>query len=1696
MITTRGAVFFNLIFLLLFILFVSAFSGNSKAEIDIKRIDLSHIEISFQTPEMQLNSVELNSRQFDEINSETSGFWGEPGGPILPSWSRWIEIPEGCMPVLDFDLGEEATYHDVVLKPFPESQSENSNFNSETHISLSLYEIDQFHPVTQIQISEIIWIGNSQKALLDITPYQYNSAKKQLKVYNSISLDVKFLPNPDAAGPSDKILAPVYSEMSRALGEKAYPERDDPELRQDNLGHYVVVIPNEELIEEAGGLLDLIEWKKRKGFLVTIANLDEIGNRSEELGEYLQNAWDEWENPPTYVLLIGDISGNVRVPTFDDRVGGVGQSWHASDNPYVQWEGERDLDLWKTEGFVGRLSAVSQAQVDQISLKILRYERDPFVEEQWIEGAVLIADGVHSCITTNQAVREILQGSGYNRDNIHENYAEWHQGQHPNVNDIRDGVNGGVGFVNFRGYQTWGGVYYNMIHQYNNGAMMPVVTGMVCGTNDYTNAFMDTQPESRGEAWIRAWQGGPRGGVACFGPTDLYTHTWFNNTMDGEFYNSLFNKDVYTLGALCELSKLSLYRNYPSLRSLGNGTSIGYYFYAYVLLGDPGMQVWTTTPEEIQVDFIAEKAVGSSTVSATVLTMGEDPDPVPGAYVHIYIEMEDEELHYGAYTDSEGSVMLIIDPLNEGEYHLTITGPNLIPIQESFEVIQAPVYSAISEVNIDDNNEDGSRGNDNGIINPGEIIELSIPLINTGRNRADGFAVQLSTNSPWVDVTRDEINYPAADADEEVEGENSFLIEINPTIPDSASIVLDLVITSGESQWQESFNLEISGYSFSIVDYTFSNGELEPGEEDNLIFTIENNGQMDSEALSARLFCLNPKIQLSEAESVFGGIASGEQNTNSQYPFEILAGINSFPRSEMHLGMLLFDENGIQDSLTISITLGGPFENAPQGPTEYGYWAFDSRDTTDNMNPEFDWIDGTENLRLTDNNDSETYLGTGGSRVIIDELPFEFIYYGQAYSEMTVGSNGWCAFGRSDQVSWNNQEIGSGLAPPAMLCPYWTDLWSGRVFTRYDEENARFVIEWRNFDERGHNDLTFAVHLYDPNTVVTATGDGEIFFLYGSGYSASPGRDLPGEAVTIGFSSPDRRDGMTITHANNWDPRTDDLEDDMAIRITTGPLMERSVVFGNVRNLETEQLMEGVRVMLEGTGFHGISDRDGNYRIEEAPVGTYTVSAQKRHFNNMDEADIQIVEDEEVEVNFLMTYPTFNINIEDIRIGVLADSSWQHGWAIWNEGNGPLDYEIILDYEVDPPEQDAPWDPVFQYMVGDSVGDSYLLGVAFDGELFYISGPVQRNEYPHKIYTFDKEGNFDHDFDQYNIDSSSSRGYSEMDFNGENLLAVESSRILEITREGEFVDSIDAIYNPTNTVAWSPDRQSIFTKFQTATSFYELDTDGNLLNEYHTGEARLYSFGLTWFPEDEDGYPLYILSKNRYPEEIGGTKFQLTKLDPETGDFRHVKYFFYPGMDGIDTPQGCLITKYWDPLLWTFVVLVNRAGRDFLIGFELEPNLTWISYEPHSGSVPPDERQNFIMNFNSAGLPEDDYYIELNLFHNAVGDEYNIPVYFTVGEVGSIGDSEEIPEQIGLKPAYPNPFNSSTRLNFSIAEMSNVSFTLFDLKGRMVKEIVNDKFVIGNHTITYSANGLPSGIYLIQMKTKNFTATQKLILLK
>ncbi|NUN07635.1 MAG: T9SS type A sorting domain-containing protein [Ignavibacteriaceae bacterium] len=105
-----------------------------------------------------------------------------------------------------------------------------------------------------------------------------------------------------------------------------------------------------------------------------------------------------------------------------------------------------------------------------------------------------------------------------------------------------------------------------------------------------------------------------------------------------------------------------------------------------------------------------------------------------------------------------------------------------------------------------------------------------------------------------------------------------------------------------------------------------------------------------------------------------------------------------------------------------------------------------------------------------------------------------------------------------------------------------------------------------------------------------------------------------------------------------------------------------------------------------------------------------------------------------------------------------------------------------------------------------------------------------------------------------------------------------------------------------------------------------------------------------------------------------------------------------------------------------------------------------------------------------------------------------------VGSSSIVYSMKEVPVTYQLYQNYPNPFNPYTTIRYDLPEKASVSLILYDILGQRIATLINEEQVQGTYSYVLDMNAsnlnLPSGVYLYQLRTNNYTMTKKLMLIK
>ena len=257
-----------------------------------------------------------------------------------------------------------------------------------------------------------------------------------------------------------------------------------------------------------------------------------------------------------------------------------------------------------------------------------------------------------------------------------------------------------------------------------------------------------------------------------------------------------------------------------------------------------------------------------------------------------------------------------------------------------------------------------------------------------------------------------------------------------------------------------------------------------------------------------------------------------------------------------------------------------------------------------------------------------------------------------------------------------------------------------------------------------------------------------------------------------------------------------------------------------------------------------------------------------------------------------------------------------------------------------------------------------------------------------------------------------------------------------------------------------------------------------------------------------DGIEIYDISDLSNPESI--SYISLDRRIANLNVFNNFLYAGYWNLGWYGSISGYYIIDFSDPtnleIVNDFIVHSLGGNLNRGVGFgSLCCNLSGTDL------IIADNRSNRILTYNAEDItnPILQHEFRWNLQTSSIDfDGENLILCNWVNGITELDwnqflsvDDDVIIAKEFLLTNYPNPFNPTTTLSFSIPNESKVEVTVYNIKGQKVKQLVSDQLSAGQHSVVWDGrddNSKPvsSGIYFYKLKTNNFEKTRKMILMK
>ncbi len=556
------------------------------------------------------------------------------------------------------------------------------------------------------------------------------------------------------------------------------------------IGARYLIITHDDFYD---AVLPLAEWKHKKGMRTKVVKLSDIGSTSSQIRTYVQNAYDTWQIPPEFLLLVG-APNYLPFPSVSGTV---------SDNFYTNM----DADIYN-EILSGRLTVHNATEAQTVVNKILLYERTPTVDaSNWYINACLIVRDDYDPPDDSIYWSDVHHAKNHM---IHFNFDKIdtlaRQFGHTST-DVIQSVNDGRGIVLYRGQgvNNWWTPFDCNPHQSQNGSYLPIVLSITCTTIG-TGATAATA-----EQWLLTGSPtAPRGAAGYFATTTVVIgQAYLRSAVCKGFFDALFGEEKRTFGEACEGGRTNVYQMW------GSGSE----YRGFTTLGDPEMNIWTAIPESVVVTHDTMLYIGTDTLHVTVENQG-----LPAESALVCAMLDTVVYEYG-YTSGEGQIALVLDNLIPGELDITVTGRNQLPYESTVTIIDTGAFLIYNNHLLSD-----SLANNNGVVESGETILLRTSIKNIGMSNASDVIVRLRSDDSLISIIDSVANFGTIAPLDSASGFSPFVVSISPFCPGGYAIPFTLRMRDVYGNtWQDAFSVVVSGvagvmgpdrYGYYIYDDT------------------------------------------------------------------------------------------------------------------------------------------------------------------------------------------------------------------------------------------------------------------------------------------------------------------------------------------------------------------------------------------------------------------------------------------------------------------------------------------------------------------------------------------------------------------------------------------------------------------------------------------------------------------------------------------------------------------------------------------------------------------------------------------------------------------------------------------------------------------------------------------------------------
>ena len=877
-----------------------------KAGYTVKEKDAQHVTVIYSINEFTIGTRAVGNDSMQTV--ELPGYFlpNDAGAPDLPGGGRYIAIPQGSEAILHVKAVRTVSYSPVDLAPAPQIPLESDDRPLVYQKNDRIYSRNAFYPDHPVQLSQPTQLRGVDAVILGITPFRYNPVTKELIVLRDIEVEITFRGGNGHFG-DDRLRSLWFDPILKdallngdALPDIDYGKRTAGWTRDDTGYEYLIVSPDGDEFQQWADSIRV--FRTLQGIRSGVVTLSDIGGNTATLLEnYFDNAYQTWTIPPVAVLLLGDYGTNMNNSIFSPLY----DNYCVSDNIYADVNGDNLPDM-----VFARITANNASQLQTMVTKFLNYERHPptnpdfydhpitalgWQTDRWFQICSETIGGYFKHVQGKDPVRinEINDGdpnvdpwsTAPNTGQILTLFGPPGLGYIPasptelggwtggNATMINNAINAGAFLLQHRDHGMETGWEEPSYHNQDIDGLINTDLTFVFSVNCLTGKF-DWYGECFAEKFHRyTYNGQNSGALGLIGATET-SYSFVNDTYVWGMYDNMW-PDFMPLYGTTPASRGEL----PAF-----GNVAGKYFLQ--------QSAWPYNTEDKEVTYHLFHHHGDAFLTLysevpQTLTVVHDPvlysgnpffvvNAPEGAFISLTVNGE----IIGTGEGTGETVAIPIQPQMPSNIMLvTVTKQNCYRYVQSVNIIppEGP-YIIFDSYVIDD-----ETGNNNGLMDYGESVMLTVTAKNVGLEEAQNVMVTIVSNDPYITIADGEENFGDITAGGQATAENAFTIAAASDIPDGHQVTFEMTATdSQDSTWVSYFTITGLAPFLQIGTMVVSdsvgncNGRLDPGETAGIGITVSNSGHSDACDVQSLLTTTSPYLMVTGATYDLDTLTAGE----------------------------------------------------------------------------------------------------------------------------------------------------------------------------------------------------------------------------------------------------------------------------------------------------------------------------------------------------------------------------------------------------------------------------------------------------------------------------------------------------------------------------------------------------------------------------------------------------------------------------------------------------------------------------------------------------------------------------------------------------------------------------------------------------------------------------------------------------